>query len=128
MGGVASTRSIEETESAPLELVTLDHDRRAGGLRVRGVVRNAAGTPARRNLAAVVLAFRADGGFLASGRAALSPESMPPGGEAAFEVDVPEARNVERYRVSFRTDTAVIPHVDRRETEALSEPHRGPNR
>ena len=38
-----------------------------------------------------------------------------PGGESRFVVSVPSAADVGRYRVSFRTDDRVVPHVDRRE-------------
>ena len=36
------------------------------------------------------------------------------GGESPFVVTVPGAADVGRYRVSFRTDDRVVPHIDRR--------------
>lgn len=99
----------------PLDLVALGHERDADRLIVRGVVRNPSAGRGE-HLTAVVFLFDRDGEFLSSGRAALD-SALPPGGESAFTVIVPGARNVARYRVSFRTDAAVVPHVDRRRAE-----------
>jgi hypothetical protein len=105
---------------APLELVALGHERGSDRLTVRGVVRNpASGAPVER-LTAVVFAFNADGGFLASGRAIIETSALGPGGESTFVVSVPGAGSVGRYRVSFRTDNRVVPHVDRREPPKVS--------
>jgi len=101
---------------APLELVALGDDRDSDRLTVRGVVRNpASGRPLER-LAVVVLAFRTGGGFLASNRAIIEPSVFRPDREVTFVVTVPGASGVGRYRVSFRSDDRVVPHLDRRET------------
>jgi hypothetical protein len=40
---------------------------------------------------------------------------MRPGTDSAFEVHVPKATNVSRYRVGFRqADGTVVTHIDRR--------------
>jgi hypothetical protein len=65
-------------------------------------------------LTAVVLLFTSDGGFLTSGRAVVDAPALRPGGESTFAVTVPRAGDVGRYRVSFRTDDKLIPHLDRR--------------
>jgi hypothetical protein len=39
---------------------------------------------------------------------------MRPGTESVFVVTVPGAADVGRYRVSFRSDDRIVPHVDRR--------------
>jgi hypothetical protein len=39
---------------------------------------------------------------------------LGPGGETAFTVTVPGVTNVGRYRLSFRTEDRVVPHVDHR--------------
>jgi hypothetical protein len=97
-----------------LQLVSLDHERDDDHLTVRGVVRN----PPRGNevdhLTAVVLLFNQQGGFLTSGRSAVESVALQPGTEARFVVTVPGASDVGKYRVSFRTDDRVVPHVDRR--------------
>jgi hypothetical protein len=100
--------------AVPLELVALGQERDGDKLIVRGVVRNPIGAAREDRLVAVVFAFDRDGGFLTSGRATIDTAALVPGGESSFTVTVPGASNVARYRVSFRTETAVVPHVDKR--------------
>jgi hypothetical protein len=97
-----------------LELLALDHERADDHLTVRGIVRNPARGSEVDHLTAVVLLFNQQGGFLTSGRGAVETAALQPGAEAAFEITVPGAADVGRYRVSFRTDDHVVPHVDRR--------------
>jgi hypothetical protein len=99
-------------QSRALELVALGHERENDRLVVRGVIRNPVGGPAVNQLTAVVMLFNREGGYLASGRADLQPAHLEPGGETTFLVTVPGATDVGRYRVSFRADNQVIPHVD----------------
>ena len=103
------------TNPAPLELVALGHERTGDDLTVRGVVRNPSSGIAVDRLTAVVFLFNREGGFLTSGRATVESPALVPGGESRFVVTVPSAGEVGRYRVSFRTDDRVVPHVDRRE-------------
>jgi len=98
----------------PLELVALGHDRDGDRLTVRGVVRNPAGGAEMDGVTAVVFLFNRDGGFLASGRMPVQSSALVPGGETTFVVTVRGASDVGRYRVSFRTDDRIVPHVDRR--------------
>jgi hypothetical protein len=99
----------------PLELVALGHDRDGDRLTVRGIVRNPPSGTEVDKLTAVVFMFDRDGNFLGSGRATVESPALGPGGESTFVVTVPGASAVGRYRVSFRTDDRVVPHVDRRE-------------
>jgi len=62
----------------------------------------------------VVFAFDRDGGFVTSGRAPIDAVQLSPGADSTFTVALSHAERVVRYRVSFRTDTAVVPHVDKR--------------
>jgi len=62
-----------------------------------------------------VFVYNGDGGFVTSGRATVDSTLLGPGGETAFTVTVPAATQIGRYRVSFRTDDRVIPHIDRRD-------------
>jgi len=101
----------------PLELVALGHARDGDQLTVRGIVRNPRAGTAINGLTAVVFLFKSDGGFTGSGRAAIGSAALGPGGESTFVVTVPAARDVARYRVSFRTDDRVVPHVDRRDQQ-----------
>ena len=99
----------------PLELLALGHDRTGDELTVRGVIRNPSSAVAVDRLTAVVFLFNRDGSFLTTGRATVESPSLVPGGESRFVVTVPSVADVGRYRVSFRTDDRVVPHVDRRE-------------
>jgi hypothetical protein len=100
--------------TAPLELVALSHARTGDGLTVSGMVRNPDGGIARAHLTAVVFAFDRQGAFLTSTRSPIDPVNLNPGTQSLFTVNVPQAGGVSRYRVSFRTDLGVVPHVDRR--------------
>jgi len=110
----ASARS-DAAAALPLELVALGHDRTGDKLTVRGVVRNPANGARVDRLTAVVFVFNRDGGFAGSGRATVESPTLAPGAESTFVVTVPDAGDVGRYRVSFRTEDRVVPHVDRRE-------------
>jgi hypothetical protein len=97
-----------------LELVELGHERDGDRLTVRGVVRNPAGGAEVDRLDAVVLLFDREGTLLTTARAAIEAAALGPGGESSFVVNIAGAANVSRYRVSFRTEDQVVPHVDRR--------------
>jgi hypothetical protein len=96
-----------------LELLSMTHDRTSEALTVTGLVRNA-GASSSGGLTAVVFAFDRDGNYVASGRALLDFPRLAAGDESPFRVRVPDVKDVGRYRVSFRTDTGVVRHVDRR--------------
>ena len=95
--------------------MALGHERDADRLTIRGVVRNPPSGSHVSGLTAVVFLFSRDGGFLTSGRAAIDASALAPGAESPFVVTVAGAADVGRYRVSFRTDDGVVPHVDRRD-------------
>jgi hypothetical protein len=106
--------------SAPLELVSLRHERVGERLVISGLVRNPHGGRALGDLAAVVFTFDRQGSYLASGRSVLDYRRLPPGEESPFSITLPVAGSIARYRVSFRTDDAVIPHLDRRDEAAAA--------
>lgn len=112
----ATTRDAgAPTAPVPLELLALGHERDGDRLTVRGVVRNPSSGRQVDRVTAVVFLYNRDGGFLSSGRAALQSTALVPGGESDFVVMVPGAGDVGRYRVSFRTEDFVVPHVDYRD-------------
>jgi hypothetical protein len=113
--GTTGSTSRTTAESAPLELVALGHEREGDGIIVRGVVRNPAAGVERDRVAVVVFLFNRDGGFLTSGLAAVDVPALAPGSQSGFIVTVPHASEVGRYRVSFRSDDRLVPHVDRRD-------------
>jgi hypothetical protein len=106
--------SAPHGEAPPLELVALGHERADDQLTVRGLIRNPARGSELAHLTAVVLVFNQQGGFVTSGRAAVDSQRLEPGAEVPFVVTVPGASDVGRYRVSFRTEDRVVPHIDRR--------------
>ncbi len=110
------------TDQSPLELVSLRHDRRGPRLDVTGLVRNpVAGGPVDK-LAAVVFLFDPQGAFVTSARADIDYTRLVPGDESPFVISVEAPANVSRYRVSFRNDAGVVPHVDRRGQEPIAAP------
>jgi hypothetical protein len=112
--------AVTASAQSPLELVSLRHERRGPRLAVTGLVRNpGAGTPVEQ-LAAVVFLFDQQGGFLTSARAAVDYTRLVPGDESPFVISVDAPGNVARYRVSFRNDAGVVPHIDRRGQEPIA--------
>jgi hypothetical protein len=99
--------------SAPLELLALEHDRDEGRFIVRGIVRNSTGA-AIDGLTAVISVFGHDGGLIASERGALAVDTLAAGTETPFMVILPDAGDVDRYHLSFRTAAGIVPHLDRR--------------
>jgi hypothetical protein len=109
-----TARPVSTRAAAPLELISMRHEREGDTLRVSGLVRNPRDGGAMTRVAAVVFAFNRAGAFVASGRAGLDFTTLEPGDESPFVVTVPGVAEVARYRVSFRTDAGVVQHVDRR--------------
>ena len=103
-----------EASSRPLELVTLRHQRQGDTLVITGLVRNPPDATATEGLVAVAFAFDKQGTFLMSGRSVLDFPQLKAGEESPFSITIPQAGGVGRYRVSFRTDAGIVPHVDRR--------------
>jgi hypothetical protein len=99
----------------PLELMSLDHDMAGKALTIRGTVRNPTVGGEISHLTAVVLLFDHQGGYLASGRADVQETALEPGAAAPFVITVNGLNDVGRYRISFRSDDRVVPHVDRRD-------------
>ena len=121
VGGTAWLMSAPEGTSAvavgpnsPLELVSLSHARQSEKLSVSGLVRNpASGKPVER-LSAVVFLFDRTGTFVTSSKANVDFLKLGAGDETPFVVSIDAPPTVARYRVSFRTDDGVVPHIDRR--------------
>jgi len=99
---------------APLELVSMRHQRQGTALTVSGLVRNPSQGVAMNGVTAVVFAFDRSGAFLASGRAALDFSALGPGDESPFVVHIQDVSDVARYRVTFRSGSGVVRHIDRR--------------
>ena len=106
--------------SAPLELVSLRHERLGSRLSITGLVRNPVKGGTTEHLAAVVFLFDQRSAFLTSARADIDVTKLTPGDESPFVIALDAPSNVARYRVSFRTDGGVVPHVDRRGQEPIA--------
>ena len=114
MSGPRGTTAVAMGPNSPLELVSLSHERHKEKLAVSGLVRNpVAGKPVER-LSAVVFLFDRMGTFITSSRANVDFLKLGAGDESPFVVSLDAPPTVARYRVSFRTDEGIVPHVDRR--------------
>ncbi len=106
--------------AAPLELLTLGHERRGEELAIRGLVRNPANSDPLEQVIATVQLFDAQEAAVATADSAIDVLLLGSGDESSFVIRVQAPRDVVRYRVSFRTELGLVPHVDRRST-ALKE-------
>jgi hypothetical protein len=114
MSGPEGTSPVAVGPNSPLELVSLSHARQNDRLAVSGLVRNpVSGAPVEK-LSAVVFLFDRMGSFVTSARAHVDFLKLGAGDESPFVVSIDAPATVSRYRVSFRTDDGVVPHIDRR--------------
>lgn len=115
MSGPEGTSAAAIGPNSPLELVSLSHQRHNDKLAVSGLVRNPASGQPIQKLSAVVFLFDRMGTFVTSSRANVDFLKLGAGDESPFVVSIEAPATVSRYRVSFRTDDGVVPHVDRRD-------------
>ena len=104
----------------PVELLSLDHRRQGDYLAVSGTVRNPLGGRGRAKLSVSATVFDRTGAVIGTGQTPLPVEGLPPGGETAFTIALPDADRIDRYRVSFMEDRSRLPHVDRRVPDAAT--------
>ena len=114
MSGPRGSSAAAVGPNSPLELVSLSHQRQNDKLAVSGLVRNPVAGEPIQNLSAVVFLFDRMGTFVTSSRANVDFLKLGAGDESPFVVAIDAPATVARYRVSFRTDDGVVPHVDRR--------------
>jgi hypothetical protein len=114
MSGPRGTTAAAVGPNMPLELVSLRHDRQHAKLAVSGLVRNPLTGRAVERLSAVVFLFDAQGTFVTSATAPVDFMKLGVGDESPFVVAIDAPTTVARYRVSFRTNDGVVPHIDRR--------------
>lgn len=126
LGGLAwmmsdprGTSAIAVGPNSPLELVSLRHERVKEKLAVSGLVRNPSAAEPVERLSAVVFLFDQQGAFVTSGKADVDFLKIGAGDESPFVVSLDAPATVARYRVSFRTEAGVVPHVDRRRAPPL---------
>jgi hypothetical protein len=115
-----TTAVAQQATESPLELISLGHQRRNSSLSLTGLVRNPRGGQPVEQLAAVAFLFDREGRFVTSARADVDFRMLAPGDESPFVIKLEAPATVARYRVSFRTDAGVVPHVDRRGQEPIA--------
>ena len=104
--------------AVPVELLSLDHRKQGDYLAVSGSLRNPPGGQERAKLSITATVFDRTGAVIGTGQTPLPVTVLPPGGETAFTISLPDADLINRYRVSFMEDQASLPHVDRRHSDA----------
>jgi flagellar basal body-associated protein FliL len=114
MSGPRGTTAAAVGPNSPLELVSLSHQRQNEKLAVSGLVRNPANGKPIDHLSAVVFLFDKSGTFVTSSKANVDFLKLGAGDETPFVVSLDAPPTVARYRVSFRTDEGIVPHIDRR--------------
>ncbi len=107
-------------DAVPVELLSLDHRRQGDYLTVRGALRNPPAGRERTKLSVTATALDRTGAIIGTGQTPLPVSALPPGGETAFTIALPDADLIGRYRVSFMEDRSKLPHVDRRGTDAAA--------
>ncbi len=126
MSGPRGTSAAAMGPNNPLELVSLRHERQNEKLAVSGLVRNPSSALPVERLSAVVFLFDRQGAFVTSARANVDFLKLGAGDESPFVVSLDAPATVTRYRVSFRTDDGVVPHIDRRGATPLAAEHEQP--
>lgn len=111
----SSPASVASSNQTPLELLSMRQVREGDRLSVTGLIRNPASGRAVDRLSATVLLFDQQGGYLTSARAHIDVPRLDPGQESPFTLSLQAPVAATRYRVSFRTDERIVPHVDRRQ-------------
>jgi hypothetical protein len=119
VGGRGPAAAHADT-AAPLELLSLGHQRVDGQLTVSGMVRNPAAGTAVDQLEAEVRVFDPAGILVATRTALIGAQALSPGQESSFAVALGESTTAARYRVSFRAAGALRPHVDQRSNTPAS--------
>ena len=115
MSGPEGTSAAAVGPNSPLELVSLSSARDNGKLAISGLVRNPVNGALVEKLSAVVFLFDRMGTFVTSSRANVDFLTLGAGDESPFVVTLDAPATVARYRVSFRTDDGIVPHVDKRD-------------
>ena len=116
MSAPEGTSAAAVGPNSPLELMSLTSSRQDAKLAVSGLVRNPVNGAPLEKLSAVVFLFDRTGTFVTSSRAHVDFLKLGAGDESPFVVTLEAPSTVARYRVSFRTEDGIVPHVDKRDT------------
>lgn len=119
---VATARTASTT--SPLELLSLRHELTRDRLSITGLVRNPRASRQLSGVNVVVFVFDRSGAFLTSLQGPLDFRTLAAGDESPFVVSLDHIADVGRYRVSFRAENQVVPHVDRRQAPVVASVNR----
>lgn len=109
-----SVPAVHASQPQLLELLRLEHSQEMRALVITGTVRNPSAGAKLEGLTAVISLLDRNGTLIATKDVPLDYRALGPGEEAPFTLSLPDRGSIERYRVSFRAGTAIVPHVDRR--------------
>ena len=98
----------------PIELLSLAHATQGDYLAITGSIRNPSNGIDRGQLSVAAIVFDRDGTVVGTGQTPLQGAVLPPGSEAPFTVSLPDAGQINRYRISFMQGKTSVPHIDRR--------------
>ena len=98
----------------PVELLSLAHATKGDSLAVTGSIRNPSDGIERGPLSVTAIVFDRDGTVVATAQTPLPVAVLPPGSETPFSVSLPDAGQINRYRISFMQGQTTVPHIDRR--------------
>jgi hypothetical protein len=118
----AQATAHTQAAPAPLELLSLRHERQGVNLSVAGLVRNPSAGGVLERVTAIVFLFDQQGSFVTSAKAPIDFVKLNVGDESPFVVKVAAPQTVARYRVSFRTEDGTLAHVDRRGEPPVTAP------
>ncbi|HXE81049.1 MAG TPA: hypothetical protein VNK41_09880 [Vicinamibacterales bacterium] len=99
--------------AVPLELLSLEHERRESTLFVRGAVRVPSEWQTER-IDVLIDAFDTGGREVGRARASVSADAAGLSSRRTFTTTIPEAAAAARYRVRFARGQQPVPHRDRR--------------
>lgn len=108
-------QSVAAPHAEPLELLSLQASREGASLAITGMVRSRTEEPITA-VTAVVSALDAKGRTIGRGTVPLA--AILPRRDSRFVVTLADVGEAARYRVSFRSATGLIRHVDRRAPRA----------
>ena len=98
----------------PVELLSLAHAKEGEYLAITGSIRNPSGGIERGQLSVTATVFDRDGTVVGTGQTPLPVAVLPAGSETPFSISLPDADQINRYRISFMQGQTSVPHVDRR--------------
>ena len=98
----------------PIELLSLAHAMQGDYIAITGSIRNPSNGIERGQLSVTATVFDRDGTVVGTRQTPLQGAVLPPGSEAPFSVSLPDAGQINRYRISFMQGQTRVLHIDRR--------------